>query len=84
MSYDQISGLLVDAIWVVIKKSKKIYDETGNEVYATQTQKTTSFKFQIIIKREEDFGAYKLDANTYHNKMVFSLIIDPDIEHESV
>ncbi|MFA5154479.1 MAG: hypothetical protein WC554_18190 [Clostridia bacterium] len=78
--YDAVSGVLVDAVWIAIKKSKEIYDSTNHDLYATKTIKTEDFKFQVIIKREKDFGAYKLDANTYHNKIVISLVIDPDIE----
>ena len=78
--YDQVTGYFVDAIWIIIKKSRDIYDAKGIELYASKTFKTTDFNFQIIISREPNYAAYKLDAITHNNKITITLHVDPDIE----
>lgn len=81
--YDEITGLLVDVIWFIIKKSKEQYDQAGIALYATKpldVEGVTDFKYQVIIKREEGYDSYSLDANTYANKIIFTIFIDPEIE----
>ena len=81
--YDQLTGLIVDAIWFIVKQSKKLYDKTGEDLYATKAlsiQDITGFKYQVIIQREEGLESYAMNATTYNNKIVFSISIDPEIE----
>jgi hypothetical protein len=81
--YDQLTGLIVDAIWFIIKQSKKLYDETGEDIYATKAlniKDLIDFKYQVIIQREEGLESYAMNASTYNNKMVFSISIDPEME----
>jgi hypothetical protein len=83
--YDQLTGLIVDAIWFIVKQSKKLYDRTGEELYATKPlniKDLVDFKYQVIIQREEGLESYAMNASTYNNKIVFSISIDPEIEPE--
>jgi hypothetical protein len=81
--YDQLTGLIVDAIWFIVKESKKLYDKTGQEIYGTKPLKIediAGFKYQVLIQREEGLESYAMNASTYNNKIVFSISIDPEIE----
>jgi hypothetical protein len=83
--YDQLTGFIVDAIWFIVKQSKKLYDKTGEDLYATKAldiKDLIDFKYQVIIQREEGLESYSMNASTFNNKIVFSISIDPEIEPE--
>jgi hypothetical protein len=81
--YDQLTGLIVDAIWFIVKQSKKLYDETGKNIYSTKAlniKDLIDFKYQVIIQREEGLEYFQMNANTYKNKITFSISLDPEME----
>ena len=89
--YDELTGVLVDVIWHFIKNSKKLYDETGQDLYATRIFKSNeiieellSFKYQIIINRREQIdGDFQIFAITHNNKITITIYLEPETEPKS-
>ena len=82
--YDRLTGIVVDAIWYMIKDSKKIYDEQGENIYAIESIPITdivNFNLNIIINREENFkGGFIADAATVEDTIYLAIYIDPKLE----
>ena len=82
--YDRLTGIVVDAIWYMIKDSKKIYDEKGENIYAIESIPITdivNFNLNIIINREEDFkNGFIVDAATVEDTIYLAIYIDPKLE----
>lgn len=81
--YDKLTGIVVDAVWHVIKESKKVYDESGDNIYKVEPieiKDIITFKLQVLVKRREGAQDFFVDAVASGNTISLAIYLDPGYE----
>lgn len=82
--YDKLTGIIVDAIWNVIKESKEFYKETDESEYGVgpiEIDNGIKFDLYVLTNRTDDVDTYSTDGATYKGNMYIMVNINPDDEH---
>lgn len=81
--YDRLTGIIVDALWYIIKESKKVYDKTGDNLYKVESipiNDIISFNLQVLIQRKEGAQDFFINGASLENIISLVIYLDPDLE----